>query len=162
MKTEKKLAESVQFESLLERFPDKGGYYYIIVPDDVAEQFVEGRKPVRMVCLLNGNTEFQCAIRPKGDGGFYINVATALRTKAKIRLGDKIQVKVWKDESTYGRDMPEELTELLAIDEEGNQLFHQLVPSHQRGIIHYVASSNVVQTRIDRAIKMIDRLKIKG
>ncbi|MDQ6482120.1 YdeI/OmpD-associated family protein [Dyadobacter sp. LHD-138] len=156
------MAEPVHFESLLERFPDKGGYYFIIVPDEVAEQFVEGRKPVRMVCLLNGNTEFQCAIRPKGGGGFYINVATALRTQAKIRLGDNIHVQVWKDESIYGRDMPEELTELLAIDEEGNRLFHMLIPSHQRGIIHYVASSSVVQTRIDRAIKMIDRLKVKS
>ncbi|WP_439583150.1 YdeI/OmpD-associated family protein [Dyadobacter bucti] len=156
------MAGPVLFESLLERFPGKGGFYYLIVPDEVAELFVEGRKPGRMVCLLNEKVEFQCAIRPKGDGGFYINVATALRTKAKIRLGDKIQVQVRKDESTYGRDMPEELTELLAIDEEGNRLFHELTPSHQRGIIHYIASSNVVQTRIDRAIKMIDRLKVVG
>lgn len=134
----------------------------MIVPEEVAGQFVEGRKPARVVCILNAHTEFQCAIRPKGDGSFYINIATALRTQARIRLGDKIHAEVWKDESTYGRDMPEELTELLAIDAEGDRLFHALVPSHQRGIIHYVASSTVVQTRIDRAIKMIDRLKVNG
>lgn len=154
------MTEAVHFDSLLERFPDKGGYYYMAVPDEVAGQFVEGRKPVRIVCVLNAHTEFQCAIRPKGDGSFYINVATVLRTRARIRLGDKIHASIRKDESTYGRDMPEELTELLAIDEEGNKLFHALVPSHQRGIIHYIASSSVVQTRIDRAIKMIDRLKV--
>ena len=131
------------------------------VPQEVASQFMPDRKPVRMVCVLNNSVEFQCAIRPKGDGGFFINVGVPIRTEAKLTLGCKLFVKVWRDESPYGRDMPEELAELLAIDPEGDRLFHQLLPSHQRGIIHYIASSKIVQTRIDRAIKMIDRLKIK-
>lgn len=114
-----------------------------------------------MVCLLNNQVKFQCAIRPKSDGSFYINVGTPLRAEGKFTLGCRLFAEVWQDESTYGRDMPEELAELLAIDEVGDKLFHALLPSHQRGIIHYVASSKVVKTRIDRAIKMIDRLKVK-
>jgi len=154
------MEDFVHFESLLERFTGKAGNFYMGVPMEVAHQFMTDRKPVRMFCVLNEKVEFQCAIRPKGDGGFFINIATQLRAEGKLKLGDKLFVKVKRDESTYGRDMPEELTELLAIDEEGNRRFHELLPSHQRGIIHYIASSKVVQTRIDRAIKMIDRLKV--
>jgi len=150
------------FESRLDRLTGKGGIYYMLVPDDIAHQFMQDRKPVRVVCLLNDKIEFQCAIRPKGDGGFFINLAAGIRGKAKLSLGDKLFASLKADESTYGRDMPEELTELLAIDSEGDLLFHKLLPSVQRGIIHYVASSPVVQTRIDRAIMMIDRLKTKG
>lgn len=156
------LEESVQFESALERLPGKGGLFYMAVPEEVAHRFMPDRRPVRMVCLLNNQVEFHCAIRPKGDGGFFINVGTPIRAEGKFNLGCKLSARIWPDESTYGRDMPEELSELLAIDDAGNKLFHELLPSHQRGIIHYVASSKVVQTRIDRAIKMIDRLKLKA
>jgi hypothetical protein len=156
------MENSIHFESILDRLPAKGGVFYMVVPDQIAQQFVEGRRPARVRCKLNGMVEFQCAIRPKGDGGFYINVGTPLRQQGKFILGQKLSVVVWKDESEFGRDMPEELQELLAMDEEGNQLFSKLLPSHQRGIIHYVAGAKAVQVRIDRAIMMINRLKVKG
>ncbi len=152
----------VQFESKLDRHPGKGGLYYMVVPDEIAAQFVSGRKPERVRCRLNEQVNFQCAVRPMGGGGFYINVGTPIRQEGHFVLGQKLSVSLQKDDSKYGRDMPEELTELLAIDEEGNKLFHQLLPSHQRAIIYYVDGAKAVQVRIDRAIMMIDRLKTQG
>jgi hypothetical protein len=150
---------TVHFESQLTRFPKKGGAYYFVVPDAVADQFVEGRKPARVRCRVNDQVDFQCAIRPMGGGGFYINMSTALRQQGKITLGQLLFISIAKDDSMYGRDLPEELSELLALDEERNLLFQALLPSHQRGIIHYVAAAKSVQVRIDRAIMMINRLK---
>lgn len=151
----------VRFESILDRLPRKGGEFYMLVPDEVAMQFVEGRKPARVRCLLNGKVDFQCAIRPKGGGGFYINIGTPLRQEGKFILGQKLHAEVRKDESEFGRDVPEELQELLEMDEEGKRLFYDSLPSHQRAIIYYVAGAKSVQVRIDRAIMMINRLKVK-
>lgn len=152
----------LHFEAILERLPGKGGVFYIIVPDQIAQEFVEGRRPARIRCRLNGVVEFQCAIRPKGGGGFYINVGAPLRQQGKFVLGRKLSVQVWKDDSEFGRDMPEELTELLDIDPQGKDLFYASLPSMQRAIIHYISGAKSVQIRIDRAIMMIDRLKVKG
>ena len=154
------MENAVSFQSSLQRFDKKAGAFYMIVPDEVAIRFVSGRKPERVRCRLNDSVDFQCAIRPMSDGRFYINLATGIRQKAKIKLGDNLTALVVKDDSEYGRDMPEELTVLLEQDREGNQLFQQLPGSHQRGIIHYVASAKSVQVRIDRALKMINRLKV--
>ena len=151
----------VRFESILDRLPRKGGEFYMLVPDEVAMQFVEGRKPARVRCLLNGKVDFQCAIRPKGGGGFYINIGTPLRQEGKFVLGQKLHAEVRKDESEFGRDVPEELRELLEMDEEGKRLFYDSLPSHQRAVIYYVAGAKSVQVRIDRAILMINRLKVK-
>ena len=151
----------VRFESTLDRLPRKGGEFYMLVPDEVAMQFVEGRKPARVRCLLNGKVDFQCAIRPKGGGGFYINIGTPLRQEGKFVLGQKLHAEVRKDESEFGRDVPEELQELLEMDEEGKRLFYDSLPSHQRAVIYYVAGAKSVQVRIDRAIMMINRLKVK-
>lgn len=153
------MEEEVHFESILERLPKKGGEFYMMVPDEVAAQFVEGRKPARVRCVINGQVHFQCAIRPKGGGGFYINVATALRQQGKLVLGQKLHAAVRKDDSEYGRDMPEELQELLAQDEEAKRLFENAKPVNQRAIIHYIASAKSIQVRIDRSIMMTDRLK---
>jgi hypothetical protein len=152
----------VFFESVLERLPKKGGEFYMMVPDEVAAVFVEGRRPARVRCTLNATVDFQCAIRPMGGGGFYINIGTPIRQAGKLTLGQKLSAKVWKDESEFGRDMPEELTELLEIDEEGKRLFYECLPSKQRAIIYYISGARSIQVRIDRAIMMIGRLKGSG
>ena len=151
----------IHFESRLDRLPKKGGEFYIIVPDEIAAQFVEGRKPARVRCVINNNVDFQCAIRPRGGGGFYINIGTPLRQQGKFVLGQILHAEIRKDESEFGRDMPEELRELLEMDEEGKRLFYDSLPNHQRGIIYYVAGAKSVQLRIDRAIMMINRMKVK-
>lgn len=150
--------ERVHFTAILDRFPGKGGLHYIDVPDEVARKFTS-TKPVRMLCTLNDVVEFHCAIRPKGGGAFYINIGTPLRTKAKLKLEQKIAVSVRPDKSEYGRKMPRELKELMDQDEEGNKLFHQLTPSKQRGILHYIDSAKSIDKRIERALMMINRLK---
>ncbi|WP_255712317.1 YdeI/OmpD-associated family protein [Dyadobacter sp. CY351] len=155
------MENDVRFESILDRLPRKGGEFYMVVPDEVAVQFVQGRKPARVRCLLNGHVDFQCAIRPKGGGGFYINIGTPLRQQGKLVLGQKLHAEVRPDDSEFGRDVPEELQELLEMDEEGKRLFDESLPSHQRAIIYYVAGAKSVQVRIDRAIMMINRLKVK-
>jgi hypothetical protein len=151
--------EGIHFTSRIERFDRKGGEYFMVVPDEVATIFVTGRKPERVRCKLNGTVAFQCAIRPRAGAGFYINVAKDIRRAGRLILGQTVNVEVEKDTSVYGRDMPEELMELLNQDEEGNSLFHKILPSKQRGIIHYIASAKSVQVRVDRAVMMVDRLK---
>ena len=93
------MEDFVHFDAVLQRFKEKAGNFYMDVPLEVAHQFMPDRKPVRMVCVLNEKVEFQCVIRPKGDGGFFINIATQLRAEEKLRLGDKISAKVRRDES---------------------------------------------------------------
>lgn len=151
--------QSVRFEAVLERFEQRDRTHYIAVPDEVAQQFTR-TQPVRMMCLLNDSIEFHCALRPRGDGSFFISIGTPSRQQGKLRLGDTLRIAIWQDESEYGRKMPEELTELLAIDEEGNRLFHALPPNRQRSIIYYVDGAKSPQVRVDRAIMMINRLKI--
>jgi hypothetical protein len=153
------MPEFVHFESILDRLPKKGGEFYMLVPDEIATLFVQGRKPARIRCLLNEKVEFQCAIRPKGGGGFYINIGTPIRQEGRLFLGQKLFAKIWKDESEFGRDMPEELSELLEMDREGKSLFYEQLPSRQRAIIYYISGAKSVQVRIDRAIMMINRLK---
>ncbi|WP_234734269.1 DUF1905 domain-containing protein [Tellurirhabdus bombi] len=151
--------EAIFFESVLDRFTARGGLHYIDVPSEASQPFIS-QNVSRILCSIDDKVEFHCALMPKGDGTFIISVGTPIRAQAKLKLGQKVKVVIRKDESEYGRKMPDELKELLLIDEEGNRRFHALTPGRQRAILYYVDGAKSVQVRIDRAIKMIDRLKV--
>ena len=69
-------------------------------------------------------------------------------------------VELVPDESEFGMPVPEELDELFAQDEEGFRRFCGLSPGKQRNIIHFVSSVKNSQSRIDRALKLINNLKL--
>ena len=56
--------------------------------------------------------------------------------------------------------MPEELSAVLETDEEATLVFEKLTPGKKRSIIHYIATAKQTDTRISRALKIVDFLKM--
>jgi hypothetical protein len=148
----------MDFITVLQKFDSPLWGFHLIVPNEIARTFLdEGVK--RVVCTLGGVAEFQCALMPKGDGSHFINVNKKLREKLKLKLGDVVAVSLRKDESPYGLPMPEEMQELLELDDDGNRLFHDLTPGKQRTLLYIVGSAKTSETRLKRAVVVIDHLK---
>lgn len=149
------------FTSILEDFNTQLWSFHITVPEAVGKIFVEG-KDRRVVCTLNGAESFQCALMPKGDGNFFININKKLRDKLKLKLGMQVEVSLKKDDSPYGLPMPEEFQELLQLDEEGDRLFHALTPGKQRNLLYIIGSAKSSEKRIARSLAIVDHLKAQG
>jgi uncharacterized protein DUF1905/bacteriocin resistance YdeI/OmpD-like protein len=148
----------MQFTAILEKSDSQLWGHYICVPVAVAQVFIaEGTK--RVVCTLDDTLEFQGALMPKGGGTYFININKKRQKKLHLREGMPVQVSLKKDESKYGLPMPEELAELLKIDEEGNRLFHALTPGRQRNLLYIAGQPKTSETRIERAIVCIEHLK---
>ncbi|MFZ5970284.1 MAG: YdeI/OmpD-associated family protein [Bacteroidota bacterium] len=154
----KEKAGGVKFTATIEKQPFKGGMHYMDVPTQVAHQFTDKRS-VRVFCQLNSDFEFACAIRSNGKGGFMISVGLPVLRKAKVKKGDKVQAAVRKDHTKYGHKEPEELKELLAMDDEGRKYWEQLTNGAQRSLIYYINSAKSVDKRIERCLLFINRLK---
>lgn len=107
-----------------------------------------------------GEITWPCAIMPinKGDGYIIVNKTNA--KKLAIRDGDTLNFELDEDSSEYGMPMPEELQVLLDQDEYGKQRFDELTKGKQRNIIYFVSQSKSSQVRIDRAIQLIEKLKL--
>ena len=162
-------SKEVKFDAVIERLPKKGSMHVINVPESVYSKFSD-RKTVRIFCTLSplslergaggeGEIKYACALRPNGEGGFFINVATPILNKAKLKVGQKIKVSIKKDDTEYGHTVPEELTELLAQDKEGKQYWDQVPNSAQRSMIYYIAQAKSIEKRIERSLLFINRLK---
>ena len=148
----------MKFKTTLCNFNSSLWGHHIPVPEKFAQVFLAdaGR---RVLCTLNGRESIQCALMPDGKGGHFINVNKALRQKLNLKLGDEIEVELQKDESQYGLPLPEELEALFEVDEEGNALFHQLTAGKQRSLIYLVGKPKRSDTRLQKAIVILDYLK---
>lgn len=151
----------MEFTSTLQNFNSALWGYHLVVPDEISKKLLEDGG-TRVVCTLDGREEFQCALMPKGDGSYFININKKLREKLKLQIGTTVHVSLRRDDSEYGLPMPEELAELLALDEEGNELFHALTPGKQRTLLYIAGSPKTSETRIKKAVVVIEHLKANG
>ena len=135
------------------------GSHYIPVPEDIALSFLEaGHK--RVLCHINESFALHCAIMRTDQLGYFITISKRVRKEAKIQAGDELNIVLAIDKSTYQAKMPEELVAALEIEEEAAAIFHSLSPGRQRTILHLVSSAKRTDTRIRRALKIMENLKM--
>jgi len=131
---------------------------HIPVPLDVSIHFKkQGIK--RFICSINNCFDKHSALMPMGDGSDYILLNKQEVKTIGLTLGELIEVCLSEDNSKYGMAMPEELAELLVQDAEGDKHFHGLTPGKQRALIHIVAKLKNSDSRIRKAIGIVDYLK---
>ncbi|MFD2247718.1 YdeI/OmpD-associated family protein [Pontibacter ruber] len=149
----------ITYKTPIRRLQHLVNMHYLEVPAEVVQQ-LGGKFNVRLLCTVNSALTFQCGLVALGSGSGYISLNAKRMKELGVRVGEQVQVNLRKDESRYGMEMPAELAELLEQDEEGKRRFGTLTPGRQRYIIHYVASVKSSQLRIDRAILLIENLKM--
>lgn len=96
---------------------------------------------------------------PDKKKGYFINVNKEIRKKANIKLGDKCELVLKKDDSKYGLPVPEEFIELLRQDPEGEKVFHALTMGKQRSLVYIIAKPKRSETRLHKAVVILDFLK---
>ncbi len=158
MKKQKTEETRHRFIAPLERSNNRLWGSHVRVPARIATVLTSGRSR-RIRCLLNGCEAFQCALLPFGSGQFVISVNKPLRKELGLEVGDDVHVSVERDDSTYGLPMPEELSELLAQDKEGERLFQALTIGKQRTLLYIVGSVKNPDKRIHRALAIVKHLR---
>lgn len=153
------------FDTQLTRKPSSLSWNYTIdVPIEIAEQFIEkGNR--RVICTLNELPPYHAALMPNGNGGFFIMVNSDVRKQLKLgKTVNVVELKVQleKDRSKYGIHLPEEMEELLLVDEEGSRFFHQLTPGKQRSLLHIIGKPKSSAIRLKKAVVVLDFLKLNN
>jgi hypothetical protein len=152
-------SKRVKFSSTLEESHNKLWGAHIPVPESIARRLT-GAGSRRVLCSLNDTEERQCALVPFGDGTYVITVNKSLRDRLHLSFGMDVQIKLRKDESTYGLPMPDELEELLRQDKEGNRFFSALTPGRRRTLLYAVGSAKKTENRLARAVIIVQHLKL--
>ncbi len=152
---------SVTFDSTIGKQESSLWEIRIPIPESIAQDFLKA-KIKRVICTINNSLSFHCAIMPSGEHGFFIMINKENRKKLKLNIGDAIVVKLEKDTSKYGIHLPEEMEELLLMDEEGSELFHQLTAGKQRSLLFIIGKPKSSDIRLKKAVVVLDYLKMSA
>lgn len=147
------------FPSRLAALPHFQGMHYIEVPKKIVKA-LGGTFKVRLLCSVNAEAKFQCGLMPLGDGRGYIMFSKKRMKETGLVLGSKLRLELQHDKSKYGMKLCEELREVLRQDTEATRRFNRLSPGKQRNIIHYVGSVKNSDKRIEKALKLMENLKL--
>ncbi|WP_306642896.1 YdeI/OmpD-associated family protein [Sanyastnella coralliicola] len=134
--------------------------WHIEVPDDVYQHFKE-QNIKRVLATIEGKVTIHCGLLSKGNGIYYIMLNKEIRKQLGLVAEQVVQVSLEEDTSEFGMAVCEELTEMLAQDEEGRAYFMKLTPGKQRNIIHWVGNVKSSDIRIRRAIVAMNHLKMQ-
>jgi hypothetical protein len=78
----------MEFTAKLENFNTRLWTWHIKVPKAVAKHFLDmGDK--RVICHLNDQFQFQCAIMAAGEGVFFINLNKKIRDQLGLKEGSQ-------------------------------------------------------------------------
>jgi len=146
------------FKSFLSELKGGGIVHTIVtIPQQTIDEInTKGR--IRTKGTFNNLAEFALAIQPLKTGEKYFSVNADLRKKAKVKLGDAVDVEFWIVDADIV-DYPEELLIAMEQDELGKKIFTSMNKGAQRGLAHYINSAKNIDVRINRALSILERAK---
>lgn len=140
---------------LLEKFPGKGGWTYVQVPDIERSR----NTPfgwVKVKGSIDGYEIRKYHLMPMGKGRLFLPVKAEIRKLIKKAEGDFVRVILYPDVEPL--EVPEEM--LLCLKEEPKALdfFNSLTESERKYYINWIYSAKKEETKVERLAKTINRL----
>jgi hypothetical protein len=140
----------------IEKFSN--GMHYVMVDENIVKSFIiKGSK--RAICSIDSEN-FHCAFMPKKEGGYFINLGSVICKKLNLKEGDSLTLSFAEDNSELQFEMPEEFSEVLYQDPDTDAIFQALTDGNKRGLIYVIALVKSSEKRIERALKVAEKLKM--
>lgn len=146
------------FKGTLAKNDDHLYNYHIVVPEKTVTKLKEN-KVDRFLCTINDGKPFHSSLIPAGNNEYFIKINKEIRQQYGLIAGSTCSLNITEDNSEYGIPMPEEMTELLNQDSEGDTFFHKLTPGKQRGLLFLVNKVKSSAVRIEKSLIILEHLK---
>lgn len=148
----------ISFTGTLGKFDFNHWHYHIPVPDEISSQMMDEKHRRVLIWIKDSGPHHMALMKAKEC--WYVLVNQDLRKRLNLENEKSFPVKIERDHSEFGHDVPEELQVLLDQDEEGNGYFRQLTPGKQRSLIYIVATVKNPESRIRKSLAIIHHLKL--
>lgn len=146
-----------EFKSTINDFHSPLWRFHTPVPEAIASVYIEGDNR-RVRCQLNSIGPLPLALMKCAEYWFVLINQNVLK-KLKLVEGDSVMIRLEKDRSDFGHDMPEELQVLLDQDQEASKYFYALTKGKQRNLIYIVGKVKNPDSRLKKALAIASHLK---
>ncbi|NSW91902.1 MAG: DUF1905 domain-containing protein [Firmicutes bacterium] len=148
-----------KFEAIIKASEVGSGGAYIEFPFNVEEEFgVKGR--VKVICYFE-NMEYRGSLVKMGTQCHIIGVPKEIRNKIGKNIGDKVQIRLYKDENERIVDVHPLLVEKFKVDKTLPENYEKLSYTRKKEISRLLTSAKKEETLKSRLEKIIMDLKKK-
>jgi Bacteriocin-protection, YdeI or OmpD-Associated/Domain of unknown function (DUF1905) len=145
-----------KFIAKLVRPPAVGAWTFAEVPADWVKR-TGLRSHSRVAGTIEG-VAFRSSLMPRGDGVFFVVVASGIRERIGREPGDTVRIELDVDRAPVRILVPKELQAALTRDGAAKKRFDALAPSHRKAYAQWVGSAVQAETRarrVEKALAMI-------
>ncbi|WP_297334853.1 YdeI/OmpD-associated family protein [Algoriphagus sp.] len=146
------------FQAIIQKFDFNHWQYHLAVSDQIATKFID-RDHRRVLVWIDSLGPFHMALI-KSKHYWYLMVNRQIREKLRLEEGSAVRVRLEKDESEFGLEMPEEFGVLMDQDEEDRMYFNRLTPGKQRSLIHLVVKVKNPESRMKKSLAIMHHLRL--
>ncbi|PZX55470.1 bacteriocin resistance YdeI/OmpD-like protein [Algoriphagus ratkowskyi] len=148
----------IEFQGKLAIFEFNHWQYHVPVSDEISGKMMDSNHR-RVLIWIENEGPFHMALM-KAKDYWYILINQELRNRFKLNEKPSFPIKIDRDHSKYGHEMPEELQVLMDQDEEGASYFRSLTPGSQRMMVYTVTKVKSPESRMKKALAIIHHLKL--
>ncbi|MEP0710683.1 MAG: YdeI/OmpD-associated family protein [Algoriphagus sp.] len=148
----------IEFQGELAAFQFNHWQYHVPLTEEISSQMMDA-KHRRVLVWIKDEGPFNMALM-KAKDYWYLLINQELRTRFHLDDDTSFSLKIERDHSEYGHEMPEELQVLMDQDEEGAYYFEGLTPGSQRMMIYTVNKVKNPESRMKKALAIIHHLKL--
>lgn len=132
--------------------------HHFPIPKEIADPFIEGTNK-RVICHINNEHKMPCALMSSKEG-YFILINKGLINKLGLIIDVDVSLKIEKDHSKFGHEVPESFQVLLDQDEKGKAYFDELTPGKQRSLVYLVGKVKNIESQLNKGMAILDHLKM--
>jgi predicted butyrate kinase (DUF1464 family) len=136
-----------------------GLMHYITIDAKMVKQLTVNNNK-RVMATLNDTITIHAAIMHSKDGEHYVMLSNKILKQLHTSVGKPIKASFKIDTTALQFNVPEEMIEVLATDDEAKLIFDKLTDGKKRSLIALVNRVKSSDKKIEWALKIADKLKL--
>jgi hypothetical protein len=145
-----------EFEACIVEFQGTFRNYALFVPAEILSKLPQKGR-VRMEGTMN-NYPFNLAIQSGKEAGKFFAISAPFMRSAKLKPLQEVHV-ICSIADPEKLEVPEEFSAALELDEIAAETYHSFTTGMKRSILHYITSAKSSDTRIKRALELMEKFK---
>lgn len=149
--------ESIQInrEALIERFPGKGGWSYILIPE-ISPDYRNHFGQVKVSGSIDSYVLDKVILMPMGDGKLFLPLNAGIRKQLQKQVGDTVQLKIYLNKSA--RITETDFIEILADEPAAFRFYAALADTEKQSYLDWINETKNEEAQIARIADSVNAL----
>jgi hypothetical protein len=141
---------------ILEKFPQKGGWTYVLFPEIKKTNAYFGMMKVNV--HIDGHELGQMTLMPFGNGKLFLPVNAKIRKLIKKENGQEVKVKLCTQEAEEESFGEQVILDCLKEEPHAWENFKALSPEERQTMINDIIAIASEEKRVKKIVRLIERL----